>query len=106
MQALNRSPNPPQMRLFTNREQIKRVWEVRESSLSVVSYVPGEDLPWKDWEDSAVTPDVEVPPSSSADLPVFRLTAAKLAVQGRYNQSLCLIGFSCSLQLGRATAAL
>src|SRR5450759_2766070 len=26
MQALNRGPNPPQMRLFTNREQIRRVW--------------------------------------------------------------------------------
>jgi FAD/FMN-containing dehydrogenase/Fe-S oxidoreductase len=57
MQALNRNPNPPQMRLFTNREQIRRVWEVRESSLGVVSYVPGEDLTWEGWEDSAVAPE-------------------------------------------------
>ena len=42
MDALNRSPNPPNMRLFTNREQVKRVWQVRESSLGVISYVPGE----------------------------------------------------------------
>ena len=42
MQALSRSPNPPNLRLFTNREQVKRVWEVRESSLGVISYVPGE----------------------------------------------------------------
>jgi FAD/FMN-containing dehydrogenase/Fe-S oxidoreductase len=57
MEALSRSPNPPNMRLFTNREQIKRVWEVRESSLGVISYVPGEDLSWEGWEDSAVAPE-------------------------------------------------
>ena len=57
MEALNRSPNPPQMRLFTDREQIKRVWEVRESSLGVISYVPGEPLSWEGWEDSAVAPE-------------------------------------------------
>src|ERR1700687_4438454 len=57
MAALNRNPNPPQMRLFTNWEQIRRVWEVRESSLGVVSYVPGEDLTWEGWEDSAVAPE-------------------------------------------------
>jgi FAD/FMN-containing dehydrogenase/Fe-S oxidoreductase len=57
IEVLNRSPNPPQMRLFTNREQIRRVWEVRESSLGVISYVPGEDLTWEGWEDSAVAPE-------------------------------------------------
>jgi FAD/FMN-containing dehydrogenase/Fe-S oxidoreductase len=57
MEALGRSSNPPQMRLFTNREQVKRVWEVRESSLGVISYVPGEPLSWEGWEDSAVAPE-------------------------------------------------
>jgi FAD/FMN-containing dehydrogenase/Fe-S oxidoreductase len=57
MEALDRSSNPPQMRLFTNREQVKRVWEVRESSLGVISYVPGEPLSWEGWEDSAVAPE-------------------------------------------------
>ncbi|MGA8312479.1 MAG: FAD-linked oxidase C-terminal domain-containing protein [Terriglobales bacterium] len=57
MEALGRSSNPPQMRLFTNREQVKRVWEVRESSLGVISYVPGEALTWEGWEDSAVAPE-------------------------------------------------
>ena len=57
MQALNRGPNSPNLRLFTNREQVKRVWEVRESSLGVISYVPGEDLTWEGWEDSAVAPE-------------------------------------------------
>ncbi len=57
MAALNRNPNPPNMRLFTDREQIRRVWEVRESSLGVISYIPGEDLTWEGWEDSAVAPE-------------------------------------------------
>jgi FAD/FMN-containing dehydrogenase/Fe-S oxidoreductase len=57
MEALNRGSTPPHMRLFTHREQIKRVWEVRESSLGVISYVPGEPLTWEGWEDSAVAPE-------------------------------------------------
>jgi len=56
MTALGRSPGPPQMRLFTGRQQIKWVWDVRESSLGVISYVPGEPLSWEGWEDSAVAP--------------------------------------------------
>jgi FAD/FMN-containing dehydrogenase/Fe-S oxidoreductase len=57
MKALGRSSNQPQMRLFTNQEQIRRVWDVRESSLGVISYVPGEPLSWEGWEDSAVAPE-------------------------------------------------
>src|SRR6266852_4340120 len=57
MKALGRSSNPPQMRLFTNQEQIRRVWDVRESSLGVISYVPGEPLSWEGWEHSAVAPE-------------------------------------------------
>src|SRR6266849_9314866 len=36
--------------------------------------------------------------SRSQDLPFFRLSTPKLAVQGRYNQSQCLCVSSCSLQ--------
>jgi FAD/FMN-containing dehydrogenase/Fe-S oxidoreductase len=57
MAALNRSPHPPQMTLFTDRRQIRWVWDVRESSLGVISYVPGEPLSWEGWEDSAVAPE-------------------------------------------------
>jgi FAD/FMN-containing dehydrogenase/Fe-S oxidoreductase len=57
MEQLGRGSNPPRMRLFTNRQQIRRVWEVRESSLGVISYVPGEPLTWEGWEDSAVAPE-------------------------------------------------
>jgi len=57
MEQFGRSPHPPRMRLFTDRQQIRRVWEVRESSLGVISYVPGEPLTWEGWEDSAVAPE-------------------------------------------------
>ncbi|MGO9649832.1 MAG: FAD-binding and (Fe-S)-binding domain-containing protein [Terriglobales bacterium] len=57
MQALSRSSSPPQMRLFTDKQQVKRVWEVRESALGATSHVPGEPLEWEGWEDSAVTPE-------------------------------------------------
>ena len=57
MQTLSRTANPPNFRLFTDKEQTKRVWEVREASLGVTSHVPGEPLYWEGWEDAAVTPE-------------------------------------------------
>ena len=57
MEALQQSPIPPNMRLLTDWQQMKRMWEVRESSLGVTSHVPGEPLRWEGWEDSAVAPD-------------------------------------------------
>jgi FAD/FMN-containing dehydrogenase/Fe-S oxidoreductase len=57
MQSLGRSANPPNMRLYTNKQQAKRVWEVRESALGATSHVPGEPLNWEGWEDAAVAPE-------------------------------------------------
>jgi FAD/FMN-containing dehydrogenase/Fe-S oxidoreductase len=57
MRSLGRSPNPPAMRLYTDKQQIKRVWEVRESALGVTSHVPGEPFNWEGWEDAAVAPE-------------------------------------------------
>jgi len=57
IQTLSRSTHPPRMHLYTDRQQIKRVWEVRESALGVTSHVPGEPLKWEGWEDSAVAPE-------------------------------------------------
>src|SRR5580698_6800660 len=57
MESLSRSTTPPQMHLFTDKQQIKRVWEVRESALGATSHVPGEPLEWEGWEDAAVTPE-------------------------------------------------
>ncbi|HLB89303.1 MAG TPA: FAD-linked oxidase C-terminal domain-containing protein, partial [Terriglobales bacterium] len=42
---------------FTDNQQAKRVWEVRESALGATSHVPGEPLGWEGWEDAAVAPD-------------------------------------------------
>ncbi len=57
MAALSQTATPPNLHLFTDKYQIKRVWEVRESSLGAISHVPGEPLSWEGWEDSAVSPE-------------------------------------------------
>jgi FAD/FMN-containing dehydrogenase/Fe-S oxidoreductase len=46
----------PNVRLCTKGEA-KHIWTVRESSLGVISHVPGEPLSWEGWEDSAVAPE-------------------------------------------------
>jgi FAD/FMN-containing dehydrogenase/Fe-S oxidoreductase len=56
MDALGSSANPPQMRLFADKRQAQKVWQVRESSLGAISHVPGEPLSWEGWEDAAVDP--------------------------------------------------
>jgi FAD/FMN-containing dehydrogenase/Fe-S oxidoreductase len=57
MQTLARSSHPPNMRLHTGKQQVKRVWEVRESALGVTSHVAGEPMSWEGWEDAAVAPE-------------------------------------------------
>jgi FAD/FMN-containing dehydrogenase/Fe-S oxidoreductase len=57
MQSLGRSANPPRMRLFTDPNQARHVWEVRESALGATSHVPGELPNWEGWEDAAVAPE-------------------------------------------------
>src|SRR5947208_3510385 len=57
MDALEKNASPPQMRLFTDSRQVRHVWEIRESSLGVLAYVPGEPFAWEGWEDSAVAPE-------------------------------------------------
>src|SRR5246127_2060297 len=56
MDALGRSAAAPNMHLCTQAEA-RHVWTVRESSLGVISHVPGEPLSWEGWEDSAVAPE-------------------------------------------------
>jgi FAD/FMN-containing dehydrogenase/Fe-S oxidoreductase len=57
MHALSRATTPPAMHLYTNKQQIKRVWEVRESALGATSHVAGEAMSWEGWEDAAVAPE-------------------------------------------------
>ena len=56
MEELGRSATVPNMRLCSQTEA-QHVWTVRESSLGVISHVPGEPLSWEGWEDSAVAPE-------------------------------------------------
>jgi FAD/FMN-containing dehydrogenase/Fe-S oxidoreductase len=57
IKALGRRPGSRSFRLFTDKQQARRVWEVRESSLGAVSNVPGQPPTWEGWEDSAVAPE-------------------------------------------------
>jgi FAD/FMN-containing dehydrogenase/Fe-S oxidoreductase len=57
MEKLEHSPTPPNLRLFTDPKQARRIWDVRESSLGVTSHIPGQPLHWEGFEDSAVAPE-------------------------------------------------
>jgi FAD/FMN-containing dehydrogenase/Fe-S oxidoreductase len=57
VEGLSRSQPAPQVRLFTEKQQAKRVWEVRESALGATSHVSGEPISWEGWEDAAVPPE-------------------------------------------------
>jgi FAD/FMN-containing dehydrogenase/Fe-S oxidoreductase len=57
MDDLRKQPNPPSMKLFTDKEEQAKIWEVRESGLGATAFVPGEPITWEGWEDSAVPPD-------------------------------------------------
>jgi len=57
MAMLESSAAPPNLRLFTDPQKARRIWEVRESSLGVTSHSPGQPLHWEGFEDSAVAPD-------------------------------------------------
>ncbi len=57
MRSLGRSAIAPDMQLYTDKQKIKRVWEVRESALGATSHVAGEPLNWEGWEDAAVAPE-------------------------------------------------
>lgn len=57
MEALRKKPNAPTMKLFDDEKEEKQVWEIRESGLGATALVPGAELTWEGWEDSAVPPE-------------------------------------------------
>ena len=57
MESLSRSVPGASYRLFPDRAQAHKVWDIRESSLGAVSRVPGEPPNWEGWEDAAVAPE-------------------------------------------------
>ncbi|GAB2794534.1 FAD-binding and (Fe-S)-binding domain-containing protein [Halomonas shantousis] len=49
---------PADYKIFDDREQANRVWEVRKAGLGATAFPPPEKAPhWPGWEDSAVPPD-------------------------------------------------
>ena len=56
MDKLQKTRQPPSMKLFDDEQEEKMVWEVRESGLGATAFVPGAAPTWEGWEDSAVPP--------------------------------------------------
>ena len=56
IETLNGRENPPNMKLYTDKEEEAHVWEVRESGLGATAFVPAQKDTWPGWEDSAVSP--------------------------------------------------
>jgi len=57
MDHLRRGSGAPNMRLFSDTREAKKIWEVRESGLGATAFVPGEPVTWEGWEDAAVPPE-------------------------------------------------
>ncbi|WP_367618940.1 FAD-binding and (Fe-S)-binding domain-containing protein [Pelotalea chapellei] len=56
MDAISRFSQPPSMKLFTDEQEEKKIWQIRESGLGATANVPGMPLSWPGWEDAAVAP--------------------------------------------------
>ena len=57
MEMLKGRPGAPSMKLFTEKEDMADLWEIREAGLGATAFVPGEPATWPGWEDSAVAPE-------------------------------------------------
>ena len=57
MEALKRKHIPPDMKLFDNPREVKKIWSIREAGVGATGSVPGEKPVWPGWEDSAVPPE-------------------------------------------------
>ena len=56
MEALNRGPGAPTMRLYSKAEA-KVVWHIREAGPRGTAFTPGAPLVWEGWDDAAVAPE-------------------------------------------------
>jgi FAD/FMN-containing dehydrogenase/Fe-S oxidoreductase len=57
MARLRKDKRTPEMRLFDDRAEKDRLWEVREAGLGATAYIPGQRDSWEGWEDAAVPPE-------------------------------------------------
>ncbi len=56
--AALREGGGPACTLFTDRQEARAVWKVREAALGATARVPGFPDAWEGWEDAAVHPNV------------------------------------------------
>src|SRR6266487_17055 len=57
MEELKKKQIPPDMKLFDNPREVKKIWSIREAGVGATGSVPGEKAVWPGWEDSAVPPE-------------------------------------------------
>ncbi|MEZ4864961.1 MAG: FAD-linked oxidase C-terminal domain-containing protein [Caldilineaceae bacterium] len=57
MDELQAQDNPPSMKLFKDRWEEQKLWEVRESGLGATAHVPGLSTTHPGWEDAGVPHD-------------------------------------------------
>jgi FAD/FMN-containing dehydrogenase/Fe-S oxidoreductase len=57
MDELKQKQDAPTMKLFDDPWEERQMWLVRESGLGATANVPGEEITWPGWEDSAVPPE-------------------------------------------------
>ncbi len=57
MAILEKDKQAPSMKLYDDKEEEEKLWEVRESGLGATAFVPGRNDAWPGWEDSAVPPE-------------------------------------------------
>jgi FAD/FMN-containing dehydrogenase/Fe-S oxidoreductase len=44
-------------RVFDRREEAAQIWQIRQAALGATAHVPGRNMTWEGWEDSAVAPE-------------------------------------------------
>ena len=57
MDKLKAKSDAPSMKLFADKADTEKIWQLRESGLGATAFVPGEPITWEGWEDSAVAPE-------------------------------------------------
>ena len=56
-EALGRGAAAPQVAVFEDIAQQRRIWHVRESGFGATIFIPGKDDAWEGWDDAAVAPE-------------------------------------------------
>ena len=57
MVAMQKVPDAPNVRLFSDPEEARKIWIIRESGLGAVASAPGRKETFEGWEDASVAPE-------------------------------------------------